>query len=295
MTQPAGEAPAVETPAVETPAAPAAETTWTSGLSEEHVGFLGNKAFDEPGKLITAYQQLEGMRGVPAERLLKIPADNAEPEEWAAYHVARGVPEKADGYDFGEPQLEEGQEDLTPWFREAAHKAHLTNEDAMGLITSLAELQQKQATDRTAAIELRDQTGMDRLKEEWGTTYDERIQMGDAAAKALGWDGEVFDLLSREFGEDWIRKEVYKLGAGMREPTFAGDKGGQGGAGKMSPGEAQAKVKELRSDTEWMDKWNKGDQAKVKEMSGLLAIANPATAEATFDPVLDTRGGPPRR
>lgn len=261
-------------------------TTWTDGLSEDHSGFLSNKAFDSPDKLITAYQQLEAMRGVPEDRLLKLPAADAESSEWDAVYARLGRPESAEDYDFGSPEVGEGQVDMTPWFRGVAFDAGVSQEKAAGMIASFSEFQQSQANAHNEAMNTRDQTEMAQLRSEWGQTFDEREHVVTSFVRAMGWDDGVIYALQDLKGEKWLYENFYKLGKGVPEAQFASAEGSRGGVGRMSPGEARDKLRMLKSDKEYMQKWNSGDQSKVEEMRRFEEIADPEFAKGdTFDPV----------
>ncbi len=90
------------------------------------------KTADPWGELAKAYDNQMSLVGRKAEGL-RVPGDNATPEEWSAFHKAIGVPESADKYEYKAPEVPENlkqyfaQDDqLLSAMREAGMKAGLT-------------------------------------------------------------------------------------------------------------------------------------------------------------------------
>src|SRR6185312_841401 len=73
---------------------------WLEGATPEQVGYIQNKGWTDPKQVLEGYQNLEKMRGVPADRLLTLPATDADDATKAAFYEKLGRPKEAAGYDF---------------------------------------------------------------------------------------------------------------------------------------------------------------------------------------------------
>ena len=298
MTQP-GDAPApapapvvepvaAPEPVVEPVAAPAAPThgvepgTWTQTLSEEQQGFVQNKGFETPEALLTSYQNLESMVvGFPAERLLKLPADLNDQEAMAEVHTRLGRPDSAEGYEFPAAPEGDGVVDLNPMFRELAFKNGLpkgTAESiAEGYTTFMAEKQQE----RIEEMNVRDAAQMSELQKDWGPAFNERKLDAERFVHSGKWTDQQLTQIRDLMGEGFVYETAYALGRNLGEPVFVGA-GGPGAVNVhgMSPGQAKAKITELKSNTEFMGKYMAGDKASENQMRVLHERAFPEPPKA---------------
>ena len=285
MTQP-GDTPAPATTPESTsePATP----SWTDGLSEDQSGFLSNKGFTDAGALLTSYQHLVRHLRAPAERQLTLPSADAAPDEWNAIWHKLGAPETAEGYEFASAGLPEGVEDvMTPWFREQAFKHHIPAEAAKALQADYMRMQTEAISARNTELNERDQQGMVELQKKWGAAYEEkRLQARRFIETVLTEEEENF--FQDNLGESWLTEFGSRLGTGLGEPAFAAGGRARGGEGKMSPGEARAALKELRTDEDFMVKWRAGNVEARGKLRRLTEFATPPTeggAPPTFDPL----------
>jgi len=105
-------------------------TPWGE-LSEEQTGYVQNKGWENPAGMLTSYQQLEAHVGVPADQLLKLPSQDADPKEWDRVWARLGRPENADGYgDFTLPEGVPADDGRTKAFKEFAHSIGLNTKQA---------------------------------------------------------------------------------------------------------------------------------------------------------------------
>src|SRR3990167_3081868 len=100
---------------VAAPATTTADTTtqdttttpaWTDGLPQETLGFVEKKGWKGNADVITSYQNLEKLQGVPAERIIKLP-EKLEGTEMDVIYNRLGRPEKPDGYKIPVPEGED--------------------------------------------------------------------------------------------------------------------------------------------------------------------------------------------
>lgn len=136
-------------------------------------------------------------KAMNAEKLIgasiRVPGDDAKPEEWEKFFARLGRPDKPDGYEFKPPadmpsDLPYDQE-FASWFKGAAHGAGLSTKAATTLHDSFVQMSvkhmqaaaAKQVTEATAALE-----------KAWGPKgspeYKAQVELGTRGIRALGGD-----------------------------------------------------------------------------------------------------------
>lgn len=155
----------------------AAPTTWFSGAADETVGYIQNKGWDNPLKVVDAYRNLEAFRGVPEDRLIKLPKED---EPFDEVYKKLGRPDDPNGYDFKLPDEFHVDENRANVMKDVAHKIGLNPKQFQALVDADSEYirsiltsnQQKQEDFlRTQEIEYND------LRKEWGKHADEREEL----------------------------------------------------------------------------------------------------------------------
>lgn len=138
------------------------------------LGDLGNK-------FLEVTKSLEGT--------VRIPGENATPEEIATFHEKIGRPKTENDYDLQSPELPEGMQmdtDLGVAFRQLAHKAGLSQKQAKQLFDFYNN---QMVTRYSATIKAREKALDDAskaLKEEWGTQYDTNMEIVKRAYSKFG-------------------------------------------------------------------------------------------------------------
>lgn len=242
-TPPAGADPSQQQPpepAAEPGASPAPDQTppaavWTDGegFDDDLRKFVGEKTPAEIAKELQNAQKLIGKKSVG------IPTTESTPEEWAAYHTARGVPENAEGYDFTsikdavleaipadqrEDAWDEAEEEH---WRGIFRQSNLSQTEATevfrrGLEARMAKAAEHAETAQKVAAQVTDQ-----ITENWGNRAEEYTQDANNFARAMGLiepngNTDVFEALNQLAGSnadarfklaDFMRKQ----GAMMRE------------------------------------------------------------------------------
>lgn len=139
-----------------------------------------------------------------AERLIgssiRLPGDDAKPEEWDKVYARLGRPDKPDGYEFKPPaDMPEGlpyNQDFASWFKGAAHAEGLSKKAAAGLHDKFVEMSVKQAV---ADYEARITAAEAALAKAWGgpkdsEAYKAKVELADRGIKALGGDDLMTEL-----------------------------------------------------------------------------------------------------
>jgi len=174
-------------------------------------------------------------------------ADN--PAEMDAFYQAGGWPDKPDAYKMPEPpkNLPEGVEvskDLFQTWAQTAHKLRLNQDQMAGVAQFYNQIvldQHKAAQEKQTGAALEAQTVN---KQQWGSHYDEKIQLADSAAAAfIVDDADLAYLKGKGFLTDPV---VQRLFAAVGE-SISPDRMRQPGGGPARAG-IQDQINAITSD-----------------------------------------------
>lgn len=264
-----------------TPAAPAAPVTpaspiaWLPSADEATVGYVQNKGWDDPSKLVSSYQNLEKLIGAErAGRTVTMPGDKAEPAEVEAFYNKLGRPAEASGYKLDVPQGQptEFADTAKKWFHEA------------GLTAKQAETVGKHWNEfiatKTAAAQ---QTQMEKaqldqqaLQKEWGAAHAQNLQLAQQTRANLGVSNEEVDGIAQTLGLKRTIELFHKLGQRTGEGDFVAGNGPTNFGSAITPAQAKAKIDALRADKSFAARYLKKDADAVAEMGRLHKLAYPA-------------------
>lgn len=245
--------------------APAQQTDWTAGLSEETRGFVANRNWKSPEDLVTSYRNLESLRGVPEDRLVKLPQGD-DPDSWGQVFEKLGRPGEPDGYEVELPDSTPAE--TATWLKNAMHKSGLTQQQAQTLAAELSQRLETKVSERQAEQQLRTQQELDALRQEWGAAYEQNWQQVDRAASSLGMGEDELHALKDAWGPAQAARFIHSLGEKLGEDTFAG--GNQGGEfGAMAPAQASARIADLKADADFRGRLLNGDKAAQEQWDRL--------------------------
>lgn len=215
-----------------------AQASWVDSLPAEMKGYAEAKGFKDPGAVLTSYQQLEKLRGVPESQLLRLPEKINDADAMAAVYDRLGRPESPDKY----TQAVGIDDAVFKAIAADAHKLGLSNDQFAGLQKTTGTIAEKlqEAQDVAAAAEF----------DEWKKTNEAGF---NSAARVMARVGMQEDQLANVLTGD--KKALYdflaKVGAGMNEdPVIQGDQ--PRAEFQLSPSAAKLKVAELFADKEFM-------------------------------------------
>jgi hypothetical protein len=175
---------------------------------------------------------------------IKVPGEDAKPEDIAAFKAAIGVPDKVDGYEIKAPEGVPLNEPLINSLRESALKHAVPKAAFEGLVTDFIKLQMDEAAAESAK---QDNQAREWLKQQ-GAKANEQMSHIDAAARALSLtQADLMYFRSMPGGAGRALDIFSKLGAGMAEDTMI--TGGKGRFG-VTGAEAQAELDRMKSDPE---------------------------------------------
>jgi hypothetical protein len=254
--------------------APVAAPAWLTGADEARVGYVQNKGWTDPTQVVESYVNLEKLLGADrAGRTVVLPNPDAAPAELASFYDKLGRPSDPSGYKIPVPEgvppefatgvaakLHElgipkaAGEGLAAWWNEQATAAQAANKDALD-----------------AAITADDAA----LKASWGAAFQQNVAVAQSAVRALGIDKATIDKMEANMGLKATMELFQKIGSKTGEPEFVTGEGGQKFGNALTPGQAQAKIAELKTDHDFIRKLSMGDAGARAELSRLSGFAYP--------------------
>ena len=98
---------------------------------------------------------------------------------------------------------------------------------------------------------------------EWGAAYDQNVAVAQKAVQAFGIDADTIDSLEKAMGFGEVIRFFNQVGSKIGEHTF--QSGSNNVNQVMTPGQAQAEIKELIKDVSFQNKLLQNDtSAKAK-------------------------------
>ena len=183
------------------------------------------------------------------EGMVRVPGENATPEEMQAFYAALGVPEKPEDYGIGKPeQLPDGvmwDDNLNASFMKAAKELGLTKAQAQGLAKfQVDHIASSVAANREAMQQVLAQEKAE-LDKTFGADLDKVVTSVKAAVTtnpklaALGIPAEAFDPTHNDFWGPSALKLVNALVAMTGEHSLHRGSGGGGAGSTITVAEAQ--------------------------------------------------------
>lgn len=268
----AGAAATTTTTAAATQTAP--PIAWYPTADEEMVGYVQNKGWKEASDAVGSYKNLEKMLGAEkAGRTVVVPGDGADEAEINAFYDKLGRPQEASKYDIPMPEGSDAAfvEAAKTWF----HKAGLSPKQAKAVAEQWNEYVAgvtKSGTEATAAGLAKDQTD---LQNQWGAAYDQNLALAQKTRSTLGVTDAEIDKLSTVIGLKRTIEMFHQLGTRTGEADFVPGTGNVNN-GALTPGQAQARITELKSDRDWVRRYTAGGKAEQAELTRLHQFAYPA-------------------
>lgn len=243
---------------------------WLEGSDAETVGYAQNKGFDDPKKLLESYRNLEKKFGVPAERILALPGQDADDATKAAFYDKLGRPKDAKEYGF---TLGDNDGGWTDRLKQSFHKHGVSADQAKGIIADYVAGVEADNGKQTVDLTTKRQAENTALKNDWGQAFQQNIEVAKQGRDLLGISNEQVDAIGDVIGTRQWLKILHGLGANSGEARVHTSDDASGGYGKvMTPGQAQARLNELKSDPEWVKRLQNGgqDSKEIKERRRLI-------------------------
>lgn len=252
------------------------------GLSAEQIASipedLRNEKSLEPikdfGGLVKSFS--DGQRFIGSS--IRVPKDDAKPEEWVAIHTKLGRPETPDKYNLVLPRPEkiDWQDDKLKIFREAGHKLGFNHNQMHGVLDMYADMVEAGdkliSAGKTAALQ--------ELAKEWGPEqsagYQRNMALVQRAVNLYGGEPakEFFNAVTEMGNHPILVRMIAKMAADLDEADYLG---GEGNTGSVTPDEAKTQIAEINRNPEdlYHAKFagKPGHSERVIEVEGLYQIA----------------------
>lgn len=249
---------------------------WREGLGDDLKDDKSLADFKDVGGLAKSYVAAQKLIGERQEGAVKVPGEDATPEEIEAFHVKMGRPDLAEGYDFKSPDLPEGvkwDSGMADMFQKACFDAGISKGHAHAILNAYNEYQFSQI--HTAQKEMNKE--LDVLKDSWGDQFDGRVEMGLRGIESMldATEAEQFKGLMNSTGlgnNPIMLKLAYRIGKYRLDDGYIM---GDGHTGVLGAEAAKAKISEINADKGHAH-WNPrspGHKDALKEMDLLFKTA----------------------
>lgn len=265
---PAGDVPANVQAQVDASKPPVAGTIpWLGEVDSDTAGYVQNKGWTDPKQVLDGYRQLEKMRGVPAERLLTLPAADADQAAKDAFYEKLGRPKAAADYDF-----KFGDETIDTTIKGLMHKHGFSAEQARGFVADFHEFDKSLVEGKTKASQAQVAADHSKIMVEWGAAADQNLQAAKKGREILGWKPETVDAISGVLGHYETVKLLHSIAERSGEAGFVASSTPDAHNAKMTPEQARNAYEQLRADPAWVKRYASGDVAARNEKQRLDAF-----------------------
>lgn len=261
---------------------------WYDGADADTIGYIQNKKWDKesPLKVLEGYRNLEKFHGVPADKIIKLPASD-DPAEWGAIYDRLGRPESPDKYGMDSIQVPEGVEldsETVNKFDALFHQSGITKSQRDKILNEYVKFEGERTAAMQQKIDQETAIQVDALKKEWGSKFDERVDMARRAFKSFLPDGADKDAVAAAFeqsvGPAVAAKMFANLADKLGEDKFHDDSEPAdqrfGYSREQAINDKNTLMNELKSDRSRLDAYNRGkglDYEKMMRLNKIIAGA----------------------
>jgi hypothetical protein len=271
MVEPIAENPSGQSEQTPIQAGPA----WREGLApelkvEKSLDVFKGKDWNEVGPLM-AKSYVEGQKMIGGS--IRIPKDDAKPEEWDAIFNKLGRPESPDKYELVLPNPEyiEWNQDRINAFKARMHKAGYTSKQVQEAIHWYSDALTEDFQAKKTSFE----TAVNTLRTEWGGAFDRNLALAKKARDLYGGPEAKEFFKDDALGNNPV---LIKMLARMASDLEEGDYlGGLGETTGMGSDEAKAKIAEVMANKDDLYhakfQGKPGHDERVQEVQGWYAQA----------------------
>ena len=219
------------------------------------------------GKISQSYLQLEKHLG---KDKMAIPGENSSPEEWRDTFTKMGLPESVENYSLTNtlPDGYTADESLVEGFKAKAHEMGILPNQAQGIMDFFNDFSVKGIEAQAAAGNQAQQEGFDGLKQDWGQSYEHRVQGANSALSQFASKEEIAKLNDSGLMNNPTFLQVFdKVAKGMSEDNFTPESKGTFG---MSPEGAQEQIQKLFTNPAFKNKNHPDNPRLIEEYTKLL-------------------------
>jgi|TARA_R110002012_G_scaffold188136_2_gene355216 hypothetical protein len=221
----------------------AGEATWNSGLTD-YDELVTAKGWSGPGDVLESYVNLE--KAVGADKVV-LPLADTDLAEWEGWSKL-GTPDDAEGYDLSAPEgMEQYDQGLSDWFREAAHSAKMPASMAQAMHDKFVERMGSSYAEQESNYQAQQEAWEGELKQEYGTAFDERVAAARGAIREFGTPELQAALTASGMGSNpEFVKAFAKIGMALGKGPQFKDAEGSGQFG-TTPEMAQEQIAQIRA------------------------------------------------
>ena len=273
-TPPAGTPPAGTPPAGTPPAAP-----WHGYTDAADVAYVANKGWQGPQDAVKGYREVEKLIGRDPNTLLTIPRAD-DPQGFLQAMDRLGRPATADKYEFDVPKGATPNTEFQTWARGTFHELGLTGPMAKQLTAKYNEYLGAQGAKLEADYNNAVAADKTALLNEWKGGHERMMNVAQAAAKAIGFDGDMIDAMESSIGYAKTMKFFADLGSKMSEDTLQLSGQSNTKFGEMlTPAEAKAQWDQKKMDPNFMaalrDEKHPGHAVAQAEQTRMFKVMYP--------------------
>ena len=258
--------------------APAPAASWLDKLDPEIKTWAESKGWKspetaDPAIVAQSYFNLEKLFGADkAGRTVQLPKDESDTAALDAIFEKLGRPKDANGYDI---KIDGANEDFLGVAKGWFHKAGLLPKQAQ----MVAELYRAAELDSVQKLQQQHATEIEGLEREWGQQFEQKVEVGKAAARAAGMPEEDIKAAEAAWGPAKAAKYFEFFGRNYVEagPPGAENRVTNPGFAQHTPATAKAKIDALYADKLFMDRYNSPDPkiraGAMAEMEALAKLA----------------------
>lgn len=223
------------------------------------------------GTLLKNYGNSQDM----ISRSIRIPGDDATPEQMADFYKKLGRPDDLKGYQLeGVEGADKLPTDLVDWFKQVAFDHGLSQKAFSGILSKYSNVlaeseEQKDAKIHEGAVQLEEQL---KRADEWGANYNRNMAWAKRAVERVaGGDEEVINIINESGlgNHPKFAKFMYRIGRNMAEHGMIT----ASVEGSVGRDEALVKRGELMARPEYLDRTKPGHKELVDEVQRLTQVA----------------------
>jgi hypothetical protein len=210
------------------------------------LAYVQNKGWTDPAGVIKSYMGAEKLIGRDPSTLITLPRAD-DPAGFRAVFSKLGMPDTADKYDL--PMPKDANPAYATWAKETFHKVGLTAAQAKELTAANNDYYAKAQVAAEADYQRELTTQKATLLGEWKGGYERMMNAAQTAVHALGFTGDMVDMLESKMGYAGVMKFFAGLGQKLGgEDGFETGSGAPGFSGTLTPDEAKAQIAAMKID-----------------------------------------------
>lgn len=205
---------------------------------------------------------------------VRVPGEDATPEQLASFHKRLGRPDDPKGYQLTDvPGADKMPQETVEWFKQIAFDEGISQKAFNGLLSKyMARVNQSQI-EQEVTLRAGAQQAAETLKraDQWGANFDRNLAYAKRAMGKLGSDAVVEKIEASGLGNDIdFLNMFYLVGRQMAEHGIIPGEV----SGIMNADAAKIRIGELRARPEYFDNKLPGHRELVDEMQRLYQLAH---------------------